>query len=126
MHVIVVVESCWGLEPLRRSARLIKGMKRVALSSFLFYGFFAGIIVGNYLLFTISNRDNDNWVIVVCKWGFIASQSCFLAPILLSNIAVNTVLYIYCKANHGELAEEFEKDSVSLLLDDGKLSNIAV
>nr|KYP67345.1 hypothetical protein KK1_013673 [Cajanus cajan] len=104
-------------------------MKRVALSSFLFYGFFAGIIVGNYLLFTMSstsNRGNGNWVTVVCKWGFTASQSCFLAQFMLSNIAVNTVLYIYCKANHGELAEEFEKDSVSFLLDDGKLSNIAV
>ncbi|TKY58916.1 hypothetical protein E2542_SST15990 [Spatholobus suberectus] len=40
---------------------------------------------------------------------------------MLSYISVNTLLYIYCKANHGELAEEFEKDRVALLLDDGKM-----
>ncbi|TKY58913.1 hypothetical protein E2542_SST15987 [Spatholobus suberectus] len=125
VSVVVVVESGWGLEPLRRSARLIRGMKGVALSSLFFYGFFTGISVSNYLFLTTrSNGINDSWVYVVFISVYFVSLSCFLAMVLMpSIIAVNTVLYIYCKANHGELAEEFEKDRVALLLDDGKVSN---
>ncbi|KAL2344593.1 hypothetical protein Fmac_005878 [Flemingia macrophylla] len=125
--VIVAVESRWGLDALRRSARLVKGMKRVALSSILFYGFFEGICVGNFFYIMMGyNGVKENWVTVVVRWTFTVTQSGLLGIFMLSNIAVTTLLYIYCKANHGEIAEEFEKDSVSLLLDDGKPSNIAV
>ena len=57
MPVIVILESCWGLEALKRSARLVRGMKRVALSSLLVYGFFEVIVVLNGLLVTINGED---------------------------------------------------------------------
>ncbi|RDX84701.1 hypothetical protein CR513_34213, partial [Mucuna pruriens] len=120
--VIVVVESCWGFEPLRRSARLIRGMKGIALSSFFLYGFFMVTVVLNCIALTAgSNETTRSWVLVVTNWVVIVTQSYFLAVFMLSNIGVNTVLYIHCKANHGENAEEFKKDCVSL--DDAKLSN---
>ncbi|KAJ6322378.1 hypothetical protein OIU77_012267 [Salix suchowensis] len=43
--VIVVAESSWGLESLRRSDYLMKRMKGVALSMLLFFGFFSGLLV---------------------------------------------------------------------------------
>ena len=43
-------------------------------------------------------------------------------------MATNTVLYMYCKAIHGELAmeiaEEFAKEYVSLPFDDGKVPHL--
>ena len=48
--------------------------------------------------------------------------------ILLYNTAVNTVLYLYCKAIHGELAleiaEEFARGYVSLPFDEGKVPHV--
>ncbi|KAG4906458.1 hypothetical protein AAZX31_20G028000 [Glycine max] len=107
--VIVVVESCWGLEPFRRSARLIKGMKGVALSSLFFYGFCTGSCALSFF-----NGITFNWaIIVICSFLF--------AMIMASNIAVNTVLYIYCKANHGEniADKEFGREYVNLAFHDG-------
>ncbi|KAJ0096186.1 hypothetical protein Patl1_16769 [Pistacia atlantica] len=48
--------------------------------------------------------------------------------LFLYNIAANTVLYMYCKAIHGELAmevaKEFSKEYVSLPFDNGKVSHL--
>ncbi|KAK7317960.1 hypothetical protein RJT34_02617 [Clitoria ternatea] len=113
--VLVVVESCWGVEPLRRSARLMKGMKRVALSSFLFFGFFTGSIMWNCLFVTRGyDGFSGSWGRVVCHWVVIVTHSYMVATLMLGNIVFNTVLYSYCKANHGEVVEEFGKDYVSL------------
>ncbi|KAG4909060.1 uncharacterized protein LOC114402334 [Glycine soja] len=125
--VIVILESCWGLEALKRSARLVRGMKRVALSSLFVYGFFEVIVVLNGLLVTKDlNGTSDGWVLVVSYWVFIVSQSYFVAVCMVSKIAFNTVLYAYCKPNHGEvIVEEFEKEGLIGLPfhDDGKVSN---
>lgn len=122
LSVIVVVELNWGLEALRRSVGLIKGMKGVALSSLLFFGVFAGILVWSSSVSTMGS-DYAWW-----NWGFvmqIAVASTFLVLLLLYNVASNTVLYMYCKAIHGELAqeiaEEFAREYVSLPFDDGKV-----
>ncbi|KAK7400878.1 hypothetical protein VNO78_12187 [Psophocarpus tetragonolobus] len=123
--VIVVVESCWGLEPLRRSARLIKGMKGLSLSSFLFYGVFSWIMVWNVLLTSSIGTTNDIVALALFKRSFIVFQSYLLALFMLSNIGFNTILYIYCKANHGEIVEKFEKDGVSVLpFNEEKVSNV--
>nr|KYP36649.1 hypothetical protein KK1_042224 [Cajanus cajan] len=122
--VIVVVESCWGLEPLRRSTRLIKGMKGVALSSMIFYGFFTWAMVFMCLFYVTKDSDGDNWFSVVFNWVYVVCQSWATASVIMpSNLAVNTVLYIYCKANHGEIVEEFGKDYVSLPFHDGNVSH---
>lgn len=123
--VIVVVESCWGLEALRRSTRLIKGMKRVALYSLFFFGSFAGMFVFNCLFLT-TGGNNEKWVSVVLRLVIIVADSYLIAMVMVGNLAVNTVLYIYCKANHdGEVAEEFGKvDYVSLPFHDGNVSHV--
>lgn len=129
VSVIVVVESSWGIQPLRRSADLIKGMKGVALSLLLFFGFFAGILVWSSWALTMGSDDTVNhmWR----SWAFVVQivvTSTFLMLLLLYNTAANTVLYMYCKAIHGELAleiaEEFAREYVSLPFDDGKVPHV--
>ncbi|XP_022640174.1 uncharacterized protein LOC111242127 [Vigna radiata var. radiata] len=116
--VIVVVESCWGMEPLRRSVKLIKGMKGVALSCIFLYGSVGLIVLLNYLSLTrVHDGFTESWFDAVLKWVLILIGSYSQAIIMLSKVAVTTVLYIYCKANNFEIAEEFGKD-----YDDGKVS----
>ncbi|KAI4328495.1 hypothetical protein L6164_020846 [Bauhinia variegata] len=126
--VIVVVESSWGLEPLRRSTSLIKGMKGVALSSLLFFGFLAGILMWSSTVSKMQyDGTNDWWK----SWAFVVQivmTSTFLMLLLLYNTAANTVLYMYCKAIHGELAldiaQEFAREYVSLPFDDGNVPHV--
>ncbi|XP_058735315.1 uncharacterized protein LOC131607317 [Vicia villosa] len=95
VKVIVVVESVWGLEPLRRSWKLVKGMKMLILSIFFMFGFLQ-------LVLGLITRYSMVLILVI---------SPILAMLSLCNIVVLTVLYIYCKEKHGELAgEEFGKD----------------
>ncbi|KAG2707070.1 hypothetical protein I3760_05G130800 [Carya illinoinensis] len=127
-YVVVVVESSWGFEPLRRSASLIKGMRGVALSSLLFFGTFAGVVVWTGAVSAVgSDGASEGWK----SWGFVVQivvTSTLLMLLLLYNAAANTVLYMYCKAIHGELAieiaEEFAREYVSLPFDDGKVPHI--
>ncbi|KAL5553711.1 hypothetical protein UlMin_041112 [Ulmus minor] len=129
VYVIVVVESRWGLESLRRSVSLIKGLKGVAISLLLFFGFFASVVLfwsSSYSAVDL-NINTDGWK----SWGFvvqIVGTSTFLTLVLLYYFAANTVLYMYCKAVHGELAmeiaEEFAREYVSLPFDDGKVPHV--
>jgi hypothetical protein len=104
VKIIVVVESRWGFEPLKISWKLVKGMKRLILSIILLFGFLEVIL---------SCIVSYSWVLV-----FVISP--ILAIISLYNIAVYTVLYIYCKEKHGEVADlEFGdkvKDQANLSL----------
>ncbi|CAK7326141.1 unnamed protein product [Dovyalis caffra] len=125
--VIVVAESSWGLEPLRRSNFLIKGMKGVALSMFLFFEFFSGLLVIAGL-FPWGGLDIDNVDSARKIWPFVVRivvTTALQMMLLLYNFAAFTVLYMDCKAVHGELvweiAEEFAGDYVSLPFDDGKI-----
>lgn len=125
-YVVVVVESSWGLEPLKRSKNLVHGLKRIAFSMLLFYGFFSGILIW------VSAADwgyaaADKWK----SWAFvihIVSTSTLFMLIMLSYLAATTVFYMYSKAIHGELAgeiaEEFAREYVSLPFDDGKVPHV--
>ncbi|XP_058735316.1 uncharacterized protein LOC131607318 [Vicia villosa] len=100
---IVVVESVWGFEPLRRSWRLVKGMKMLIFSIFCLFG---------SLEWMLTWITGHSWVLKLVT-------SPILIMLSLYNIAVITVVYIYCKEKYGELAdEEFgkEKDGASLPL----------
>lgn len=128
VSVIVVVESRWGFEPLSRSASLVKGMRGVALSLLLFFGGFAGIVVWTGAVSAVgSDGASDEWK----SWAFVVQivvTSTLLMLLLLYYAAANTVLYMYCKALHGELAveiaEEFAREYVSLPFDDGKVPHV--
>ncbi|XP_059648808.1 uncharacterized protein LOC132294825 [Cornus florida] len=127
--VIVVVESKWGLEPLRRSTYLVRGMRGVSLSLFLFFGALIGVLVWSSAVSAAANLSGvtDGWK----SWAFIGQivvSSSFLTMAMLHNVAANTVLYMYCKAIHGELAweiaEEFARDYISLPFDDEKVPHV--
>ncbi|KAK3027390.1 hypothetical protein RJ639_040188 [Escallonia herrerae] len=125
--VVVVAESKWGLEPLRRSSYLIRGMRSVALSLLLLYGASIGFFVwGNSSLLVNLNGDSGwrSWAAVV---ETVLSSS-FVTLFMLNYVAASTVLYMYCKALHGELAseiaEEFAREYVSLPFDDEKLPHV--
>lgn len=126
--VIVVVESTWGLQPLKRSYYLTKGMIRVAFWLMLFFKLLTGVLVwassGFGSLVGRSDGDGWDWAVVVQ----IVITSALLVLLFLYNIAAHTVLYMYCKAARGELAweiaEEFARDYVSLPFDDGKVPHV--
>lgn len=103
VKVIVVVESSWGLEPLKRSWKLVKGMRKLVFSICYLFGFL------EVILLWISGY---NLVLI-----FVISP--IQTMLMLYNIAVFTVIYIYCKEKHTEVGEEeFEKakDEASLSL----------
>lgn len=119
--VIVVLETCWGLEPLRRSASLMKGMKKVGLCLLFFFGFFEGMLVwGSPVLRLLVMGSHGipktfDWENVLL---LIVGKSILLVIFLLLNIVVNTMLYISCKGIHCEHKERCGKEYVSVPLDD--------
>ncbi|XP_027916886.1 uncharacterized protein LOC114176147, partial [Vigna unguiculata] len=122
--VIVVAESTWGLQPLRRSASLVSGMTPVAASSFLFFASLQAL-----LLWTAFLLRSDGWAWK--DWAFITQivlTSTLLMILMLYRAAADTVLYMYCKAVHGELAvdiaQEFAWQYVCLPFDDGKVPHV--
>ncbi|XP_015576814.3 uncharacterized protein LOC8281861 [Ricinus communis] len=129
VSVIVVVESSFGIEPLKRSCFLIKGMKGVALGLLLFFGCLVGalLVISSVSGVTLGIGTSNGWK--SCAFVLqIVVTSTFLMLLLLYNIAANTVMYMYCKAVRGELAweiaEEFAREYVSLPFDDGKLPHL--
>lgn len=129
MNVIVVVESKWVFQPMIRSKDLVRGMRWVVLSLIMFFGFLASVLLWISMLSLDgdSGSMNDGWN----TWAFIMRTvlTCAaLTLILLHSIAASTVLYMYCKALHGELAgeiaNEFAAEYVSLPFDDKKVPHI--
>ncbi|KAI3707647.1 hypothetical protein L6452_26274 [Arctium lappa] len=115
--VIVVAESKWGFALLMQSSYLTKGMRSVSLSLLLYYGVFGALMV---LIYTNSELSYPrSWptvlLTIVCSY--------FLMMFMLMSAAGNTVLYMYCKALHGELAIEVVEQFayVNLPSDDEKV-----
>lgn len=127
VSVVVVAESKWGFEPLRRSASLIKGMKRVAFSMILFYGLAISFLIWASSRSVAKATDANGWWTL----AFVlqtAVGSGFVTLLMLHNLAAIVVLYMYCKALQGELAfeiaEEFACHYVSLPFDYQKVPQI--
>ncbi|XP_043723890.1 uncharacterized protein LOC122670917 [Telopea speciosissima] len=122
--VVVVVESSWGLEPLRRSAYLVKGMRRLATSLLLLFGLVFGITVWANWGFAVGSGGLRDWIFVAVT----VVVSALIMLCVLHSFAANTVLYMYCKALRGELAgeiaEEFAREYVSLPFDAEKVPHI--
>ncbi|KAL4569504.1 hypothetical protein LXL04_025143 [Taraxacum kok-saghyz] len=125
--VIVVAESKWGFEPLRRSSYLVKGMRSVSLALMLFFGVMIGFWVWMNSNDVMHFDAVDGWR----SWPFgvqVVIGTSLLTLLLLQNTAAITVLYMYCKALHGELAieivEEFAREYVSLPFDDEKVPHV--
>lgn len=130
--VVVVVESAWGLTPLKRSNSLVKGMKGVSLSIIFFFASTESILVWiSTLAASAQLNDDENGGKLWTNAFFVVQiviTSAFLTLLTLYNLAATTVMYMYCKAVHGELvweiAEEFAREYVSLPFDDGKVPHL--
>lgn len=124
--VIPVAEDSWGLEPLRRSSYLVKGMRWLSFSVNLFFAI-AGLVLAlwaNYLQSSASD-SLDLLSKIVQNITVLAAMT----VLFLYNIATNTVFYMYCKAYHNELLEaiieEFSQDYIILPFHDQKLFRVA-
>ncbi|KAJ6891650.1 hypothetical protein NC651_024984 [Populus alba x Populus x berolinensis] len=85
-QVIVVAESIWGLEPLKRSNFLIKGTKGVALSLFLFLAFFPGFVIaisfpGETWIWAISIVHGIFGLLLFELWCLQLSKRCYFFTI---------------------------------------------
>ncbi|ERN06507.1 hypothetical protein AMTRI_Chr10g225870 [Amborella trichopoda] len=127
--VIAVVEGSWGIEPLRRSAYLMKGMRTVPLFLTLFFS------LGGLVLWWVS----VDWLDLQSNfskdpWNFphkIAMSVLVLASmtvLLLYGFGSIAVLYLYSKALHNELAsaivKEFSQEYMSLPFDEHKVPHV--
>lgn len=128
--VVSVVEKSWGIDPLRRSSNLTKGMRRLSLSLFVFFGAFVGVLIwissGSSL--GLNGSGSNGWKSV----GFVVQivvTSALISLLLLHGLAATTVLYVYCKAVQGELAaeiaeEEFAWEYIGLPFDADKVPHV--
>ena len=125
---IVVVESSWGFTPLKRSKSLIKGMESVSLSMILLYAVAQSCFVWISIVAASAQMDDGKlWTKAFFVFQIVVT-SAVLTVLMLYNVAATTVMYMYCKAVHGELAweiaEEFAREYVSLPFDDGKVPHL--
>ncbi|XP_042481026.1 uncharacterized protein LOC122061677 [Macadamia integrifolia] len=122
--MVVMVELGWGLESLRQSTYLVKGMRGIAASLLLFFGLVFGITVWTNWGFAVAPGGLRDWIFV----ALIVISSALIMMCVLHSVATNTVLSMYCKALHGELAgqiaEEFAREYVSLPFDEEKIPHI--
>lgn len=115
---IVVAESEWGFKALRRSANLVRGMKSASLLIVLLSGWFSYYLIWPAKM--IFSGGSIDWM----ELTRTVLNSICAAFFMLNYVSANTVLYIFCKALHGELgffeigADEFGNKYISLPLDD--------
>ncbi|XP_051122160.1 uncharacterized protein LOC127245371 [Andrographis paniculata] len=97
--VVVVLESKWGFEPLKRSTYLVKGMKGMVLSTILVLATPSFLLsFGFYRLITSMSAGGISW-----SYAVLATLFSVIATMLqLFDVAAITVMYAYCKAWHGE------------------------
>ncbi|KAL5722983.1 hypothetical protein ACHQM5_006436 [Ranunculus cassubicifolius] len=117
--VIVVVEQSWGLEPLRRSVYLVKGMRGVVVCLMLYFGLMLWLpVFGSW---DTSPGSGVSVVKIVCA-------SALLMFFLPHSLTANAILYMNCKALHGELAgeivEEFAREYVTLPFGEEKVPHL--
>ncbi|KAF8659493.1 hypothetical protein HU200_058435 [Digitaria exilis] len=120
-----VVESTAGFSPLRRSCRLLWGARLAALFAFLVFA--AGIAVTLWGFGGVAAETYD----VAAGWSAMApvvvkavAGTALLVVMMLYGMVANIVLYMHCRALHGELTgeiyNEFADMYVFLPFDDGK------
>lgn len=123
---VSALESASGLRPLRRSAHLVGGMRPVAISLYLF--FVPGIVLVLWLCSLGEVGGFANWreaAPVIARTVFGLALTVLL---LLYWMVSGVVMYLYCKAVHGELAaeiaEEFAWEYVCLPFDLEKVPHV--
>ncbi|GFQ02046.1 hypothetical protein PHJA_002348500 [Phtheirospermum japonicum] len=104
---VVVLESKWGFAPLKRSSYLVKGTRKVALSMSLL-SMTVGGLLSMWYLNVAANRGGASK-----GWFCVEMVVYVVLTTLLSLFAMvaNTVLFIYCKASHGETAVVIDEET---------------
>ncbi|XP_073050101.1 uncharacterized protein [Primulina eburnea] len=135
VNVIAVVESQWGFAPLKRSSHLMKGMKKVGISMIVLFGLglglmsFSCLMLVPYIFSCFRLVPNSaGWIDRAFLIFICIVQAGIMTLWMLYAAASNVVLFMYCKALHGELAfeiaQEFSREYVCLPFDDGKVPRV--
>ncbi|EYU28809.1 hypothetical protein ABFS82_12G097000 [Erythranthe guttata] len=107
---VVVVESRWGFAPLKRSWHLVKGMRWVAFSKVVVFLILGGLLSMWYTIVVAKSGGGggNGWK----SWGFcLQAIVCanILTVFLLYSVTATAVLFIHCRALHGEDMAAFHK-----------------
>lgn len=107
--VVVVVESKWGIQPLKRSSNLVKGMRGIVISLFLLFGIPSSLLAWWYMnvLKSMDTAGGLSWSSVV----MLIVYAVVLTIISLYTMVAHTILYAYCKESHGETMLEIDTES---------------
>ncbi|CAN6342557.1 unnamed protein product [Urochloa humidicola] len=120
-----VVESTAGFAPLRRSCRLLWGARLAALFAFLVFAAGIGVTLWGFSGVAVETYDAAaGWPAMAPVVVKAVAGTALLAVMMLYGMVANIVLYMHCRALHGELAgeiyNEFANMYVFLPFDDGK------
>ncbi|KAL7132781.1 hypothetical protein ABFS83_12G096900 [Erythranthe nasuta] len=108
---VVVVESRWGFAPLKRSWHLVKGMRWVAFSMVVVFLILGGLLSKWFSIVVAKSGGGgggNGWK----NWGFCLQAFVYaniLTVVLLYNMIATAVLFIHCRALHGEDMAAFHK-----------------
>lgn len=129
--VIVVVESSWGLKPLRRSAYLVKGYRLLGfrlLFSACVMPWLITVGFGSWGSFTPFGSSVYQSTLVAVN---IAFGTAILSGYLLHMLIANTIFYMKCKALQGEdkvpdevIAQDINREYTRLPLDEEKVVDL--
>ncbi|KAK8522869.1 hypothetical protein V6N13_115817 [Hibiscus sabdariffa] len=106
-YPIVVLESSWGLEPLKRSRALVKGKKGIAFKIVLFWGFFCWLGTWSSMLRMAVSACGELKIRASFVQIITIPAASYYPLIFFYNLAVNTVFYMNSKALHGEFAGKY-------------------
>ncbi|PAN20647.1 hypothetical protein PAHAL_3G322100 [Panicum hallii] len=120
-----VVESTAGFRPLRRSCQLLWGARLAALFAFLIFAAGFGVTLWGFGGVAAETYDAAaGWAAMAPVVVKAVAGTALLAVMMLYGMVANIVLYMHCRALHGELAgeiyNEFADMYVFLPFDDGK------
>ncbi|RLM98867.1 uncharacterized protein C2845_PM06G25900 [Panicum miliaceum] len=120
-----VVESTAGSRPLRRSCQLLWGARLAALFAFLIFAAGFGVTLWGFGGVAAETYDAAaGWAAMAPVVVKAVAGTALLAVMMLYGMVANIVLYMHCRALHGELAgeiyNEFADMYVFLPFDDGK------
>uniref|UniRef100_A0A0E0ML36 Uncharacterized protein n=1 Tax=Oryza punctata TaxID=4537 RepID=A0A0E0ML36_ORYPU len=120
-----VVESSACLPPLRQSCRLLNGARLAALSAFLVFGAGIGVTLWGFGGVAAETYDaSAGWAGMAPVVVKAVVGTAVLVVLMLYGMVTNVVLYMHCRALHGELTgeiyNEFANSYVFLPFDEGK------
>ncbi|CAD6267908.1 unnamed protein product [Miscanthus lutarioriparius] len=113
--VATVVKSATGLTPLRRSCRLLSGACLATLSSFLVFAAGIGVTLWGFGGVAAETYDaGARWAGMAPVVVKAVAGTALLAVMMLYGMVANVVLYMHCRAMHGELVGEIYNEFANM------------